>query len=116
MPALPAHHRARHGPLYAVLLDVRDYVTAGAVVSYLNALFTVCGVLAVGLPICLWQIHRAWKAEAGPDDLWLPQDLDEHLDEYVAADPDLWEVFGVGGSWGVPDPDHTTDHTTEGES
>lgn len=31
--------------------------------SSLEAFTVVCAVLLVGTPVCLWQIHRAWKAE-----------------------------------------------------
>lgn len=90
--------------------------------SSLTAFFTVCAVLAVGLPFCLWQIHRAWRAEQAancdpyevcPDSLRLLNDLDEYLNEYVVADPDLWEVFGIGGPWDVLGHDTTT--TEEGQ-
>lgn len=70
--------------------------------SSLEAFFTVCAVLAVGTPVCLWQIHCAWRAEqaktadpyeVGPDALRLLNDLDTHLDEYVAADTELAAGF-----------------------
>jgi ribosomal protein L11 methylase PrmA len=31
--------------------------------SSLEAFAIVCAVLLFGTPVCLWQIHRAWKAE-----------------------------------------------------
>jgi CHASE3 domain sensor protein len=70
--------------------------------SSLEAFVIVCVVLLVGTPVCLWQIHRAWRAEqaknddpyeVGPDALRLLQDLDTHLDEYVAADTELAAGF-----------------------
>jgi hypothetical protein len=46
-------------------------------VSSLEAFFIVCAVLLVGTPVCLWQIHQAWKAEQAkygadptPDPRW----------------------------------------------
>jgi hypothetical protein len=92
-------------------------------VSSLAAFFTACAVITVVTPVLLWQIHRAWRAEqakntdpyeTGMDDPRLPASLDEHLNGYVAADPDLWEVFGVGGPWDVLGPGDTTTHH-EGE-
>lgn len=70
--------------------------------SSLKAFFAVCAVLLVGTPALLWQIHRAWKAEqaqnadpydVGPDALRLLEELDTHLDNYVAADAELAAGF-----------------------
>lgn len=70
--------------------------------SSLAAFITVCLLIVLVTPALLWQIHRAWKAEqakhqdpydVGPDALRLLQDLDTHLDEYVAADTELAAGF-----------------------
>lgn len=70
--------------------------------SYLAAFFIVCAVIVLVAPVLFWQIHRAWKAEqakncdpydVGPDALRLLEDLDTHLDEYVAADTELSAGF-----------------------
>lgn len=71
--------------------------------SYLTAFFIACAVITVVTPLLLWQIHRAWRAEqaknsdpydVGPDALHLLGELDTHLDEYAAADPELRAAFG----------------------
>lgn len=89
--------------------------------SSLEAFAIVCAVLLVGTPVCLWQIHRAWRAEqakncdpydVGPDALRLLADLDTHLDEYVAADTELADGFDRLRQ-AVRDEQHGTgDHTT----
>lgn len=93
--------------------------------SSLEAFAIVCAVLLVGTPVCLWQIHRAWRAEqaknadpydVGPDALRLLQDLDTHLDEYVAADTELAAGFDRLRR-AIRDeqrngPDHTTTNPT----
>lgn len=79
--------------------------------SSLEAFTVVCAVLLVGTPVCLWQIHRAWKAEqaktadpyeAGPDAQPGASLADHDLCEL------LWDMpaYGTG--------DHTTTHH-EGE-
>lgn len=81
---------------------MRDNDSGRCVVNSLEMFFIVCAVLAAGLPVCLWQIHRAWRAEqaknsdpyeVGPDALRLLAELDAHLNEYVAADAELAAGF-----------------------
>lgn len=74
--------------------------------SSLAAFFTVCAVLAAGLPVCLWQIHRAWKAEQAanqpaPDPRWGTNTAEQDLCEL------LWDLDPYEAA--------TTDHTTEGD-
>jgi hypothetical protein len=52
-------------------------------VSSLEAFFIVCAVLLVGTPVCLWQIHQAWKAEQA-------KNTDPYETDMDAIGPD-WE-------------------------
>jgi cytochrome c-type biogenesis protein CcmH/NrfG len=57
----------------------------------------ITAVSVVGALACAWQAIRAWRAadrhDVGPDSLRLLEDLDAHLDEHVAADPELAAGF-----------------------
>lgn len=86
----------------------------GRVVSG-QAAAVVAAVMGVFVAGALWS--RRWAVreaardalpiELRPDARRLLQVLDAHLNEYVAEDPDLWPVFGVGGNW-----DHSASHDT----
>lgn len=77
--------------------------------SALSAFFTVCGVLVVGTPYCLWQIHRAWKAEQAAN--CDPYDICP--DEQPGTDTAVQDALEL--LWAMPAYGTTTDHTTEGD-
>jgi hypothetical protein len=58
---------------------------------------TVTVAATLGALACAWQAIRAWRADdrydVGPDALRLFEDLDAHLDEHVAANPELAAGF-----------------------
>jgi hypothetical protein len=88
---------------------VRDNVTGGGGMSSLEAFVIVCAVLLVGTPVCLWQIHRAWKAE-------LAKNTDPYEvgpDEQPGADTAVQDALEL--LWDMPaygTDDHTTTNPT----
>jgi hypothetical protein len=63
--------------------------------------YVIVSVLAVWVWVRLGRTRRPSAHDVGPDQLRLLEEMDAHLDEYVAEDPDLWDVFGRGGNWDV---------------
>lgn len=68
----------------------------------LKAALIVFGVIAVALSLLVWLLQRKWRAkqattvdpyDVGPDVLQLLNDLDKHLETYVAADTELAAGF-----------------------
>lgn len=69
-------------------------------ITFLKILAVVFALMAVCVFVC-WRVgrvlrrslHRDRTADVGPDSLRLLQELDAHLDDYVAADPELAAGF-----------------------
>lgn len=85
--------------------------------STVSAAVTVITVLAFAGAVFCWRMSRVLRrslhpdqtadtADVGPDALQLLEDLDAHLDAYVAADPEL--AAGCARLW-----DAIHDHRTE---
>lgn len=74
--------------------------------SSLEAFFIVCAVLLVGTPVCLWQIHRAWRAEQAKT----ADPYDVGIDEQPGTDTAVLDALEL--LWAMPAYGETTDHTT----
>lgn len=72
--------------------------TVSAIVATITVLAFVGAVVCWRMSLVLRRsLHRDQAADTvdvGPDALRLLEDLDAHLDEYVAADPELAAGFG----------------------
>lgn len=68
-------------------------MNAAAVINIAVLTFLVTAVVVL-VRLCRTRPYMPVRREVGPDRLCVLHDLDAHLDEYVAEDPDLWNAFG----------------------
>lgn len=63
-----------------------------AVIAALSGLYVLAAV---------WVWRRDRRRARAEERAAAFTDLDAHLDEYAAEDPDLWDAFGRGSTWDV---------------